>query len=1162
MPAHAQLAPQDMFGGRTDVSGPLRTDRMAASCQKLSNTSETCAVTGATITGPSNPAGTSSSSYVTTYNVAVGGNNYTIALGEAMCGDSFGTGNIMNYSPQQSNVSATEGADIVSTITTGSPGTIQLNTFQSGTQSATSGYIRPCYAHPETVATPFGTGPQWLDPLNNWLWIIGVGNACLTGCGSQYAATLTAKYGSNDCTTASYLEKDFADAHFTAAGFYSENYYTPTSGTGGTNCQYSDMLPGFSATADNRMADGAAADRYGLAPLPLHDLSDMIDQSTNGSKHGAPDLADPNFPAYALSAFGTTYNSGGTGYANFLQQYQSPLNIGKVTDDTDNDGFGNPGWVFHAYNGSGGKANENAPGYYAFAVDPHGAYVSYNTTANFSIGSQLPQLYPTDTVFTKKLTGATSCFSVSSPTTPPCSVPDYLAVEYGYTGGGNYTTALANLNAAWGSQFTTFGSSETAVSGESPSDCNNSCVGDGTTTVFTFNFNNGNVTPGSVHVFVDGNMVAADCPTSWAGAGCGGLAGGGRINSPILCLSTNLSGSPGLGSGFECSDNKGGVEQSQSPNATIQGAANFSGWATTIGNTASWGSATMKMIGPAVTSGSGSAIAYGATSSAALTFAVAPPSGATITVSYTYDGWSTGHGTGIQDMDGSGAAGWASGTVNTSGTTVTETSTANFVTGTAWVGMLAKVGTSNCTIASVTSTSVLTCTASMGTQTGVAFQANGMGTNAVCPVHIYDWQPSTSYPIWSVIDVASNNSAQIATNAGTSGSGSEPAFSNNAATVTSDNGIQWASLGTQVCGNGTGADFAEANDQTQLGLDVNNYLTQIAAYYYQTGHNTFASVFPGWNWLGIDSLGNYNHPPMGQVLQVANLFTQGDSLGMTLDTTLPSGTGNPLAFLEYQYASYFIQRPLIPLNFYTTIQSPTGNGNASQCSNSNFASVCYSSQAARGGGWYIHVYNLLHTLGYNNIFETAGTQWAECDVDCQGSGFGFKTNPGDNMEDGVEDVASTSVTCGNGIGPKCGGEPYPASTVSVNFGSPTVTWVSGPTFPAPNTTGFGGFSSASNNPVQIGGSPYTVSSIGSTTSLTLTANFSGTSGTYSFEGGISNLWSTAAGANTLTCTNCVITANELWLGANIAGKPVAPTKLSIFAHINLPFDSYAVTKLF
>ncbi len=60
-------------------------------------------------------------------------------------------------------------------------------------------------------------------------------------------------------------------------------------------------------------------------------------------------------------------------------------------------------------------------------------------------------------------------------------------------------------------------------------------------------------------------------------------------------------------------------------------------------------------------------------------------------------------------------------------------------------------------------------------------------------------------------------------------------------------------------------------------------------------------------------------------------------------------------------------------------------------------------------------------------------------------------------------------------------------TVSVTNGSPTVAWASGGTF---ETSGWGGAT------ININGTDYTISSAGSSTSLTLTTNFSGATGTY------------------------------------------------------------------
>ncbi|MGC1108100.1 MAG: hypothetical protein WA876_16340 [Candidatus Acidiferrales bacterium] len=104
-------------------------------------------------------------------------------------------------------------------------------------------------------------------------------------------------------------------------------------------------------------------------------------------------------------------------------------------------------------------------------------------------------LYSSTKNYSKSLaTNPTTTCSISN----PCSLRDYLWQKY--------KGSIANLNAAWGSNYTTFDSTGTKVSGEEIG------AGDGVKKVFTYQLTHAAVSPYSVLIFENGVARAGDCP--------------------------------------------------------------------------------------------------------------------------------------------------------------------------------------------------------------------------------------------------------------------------------------------------------------------------------------------------------------------------------------------------------------------------------------------------------------------------------------------------------------------------------------------------------------------------------------------------------------------------------------------------------------------------
>jgi hypothetical protein len=164
-----------------------------------------------------------------------------------------------------------------------------------------------------------------------------------------------------------------------------------------------------------------------------------------------------------------------------------------------------------------------------------------------------------------------------------------LTAKYGTVGA---------LNTAWGSTYSTLGTSAATVTGETIG------TGDGVTTSFSHSFAHGTVDPVSIGIYVAGTLSANDCP--WFSTG------------------------DSLNNG--CSD-------STANTATI----------TTITGTINGGTVSYKSGGPAC----GAQVAPCIT----VIFSAAPANGVAIAANYQYGGWpkNVAGGTGLMDEDGSSA---------------------------------------------------------------------------------------------------------------------------------------------------------------------------------------------------------------------------------------------------------------------------------------------------------------------------------------------------------------------------------------------------------------------------------------------------------------------------------------------------------------------------
>jgi hypothetical protein len=217
---------------------------------------------------------------------------------------------------------------------------------------------------------------------------------------------------------------------------------------------------------------------------------------------------------------------------SYAQRYKnSPWVIGLFLDDTD---------YFWGL-GAGPDVNTGHVtyhlGYITLITSP---VQTFNHNATNYHGQAV--LYPDTSVYSKVAMASppATCSIVT-----PCSLRDYLAKKYG---------SIGALNRAWGSNYTTFDSSGTPVTGESLG------TGDGNTKVFTKTLAHSPVSPESVSVKVASLLQGGDCPWWWPGechinasgiGTLGGLSGttlaSGQINYRKGQITVSFNTAPALG---------------------------------------------------------------------------------------------------------------------------------------------------------------------------------------------------------------------------------------------------------------------------------------------------------------------------------------------------------------------------------------------------------------------------------------------------------------------------------------------------------------------------------------------------------------------------------------------------------------------------------------
>lgn len=989
----------DQYGGRTDVRAPaLHPHRVPVTCTQSNGSGAAgtillCQIanysTGQIFYQPTGMAGyPSNTGAMTNWQVVISSPSLTfnIATNEPFIVDSTGT-----MDTPFLTTSSTQGAAHLTSFNPAT-GVMTLTLGNSALVTApTAGFIRPGRWSVQNVATPFGTGAQFVDPAGNWMWLETDTQSCVTGCSPSYTASVKAKYGSTTadlCNAAKYENLDLEYAGFNALGENSDQTMQENVNGSCSGANFFNSLPSLGGlTLYTGFAHGSMDDLQAFAPQPAHDLNHVLDQVlADGIIHDNVDYADPNFSAYVFNAMGaTSFNALNGAYSGKQFCYESTMCDVLGADDVDymtdgnNDQFWNPA--------PGQIAGIGVNQGYVVAIAPlHASFEPKD-----GVNTRTPFIFPTDTDYLKVLSatapagcyypttaipgsstsGQTSYGGLMGPSYNGCSWPDFVR--------NWFNGSLSSMNTAFGSSYDTFGTDETVVADGVPVGCTNSCIGNGTITVFTFTLN-GTVTPGSIHINITPPtatglpemMIAGDCPEMNPGCSITGEpATFGELRQMNLNSTTgncgwqNSTWYPITSAGWAITDCLGYTEVETAGGESGSGSSSPFTVNKGVGGTTTDNGVTWTNYDSAIEGGVNSACNY-ETGSCEITFQNALASGTKITVSYTYDGWAcqtvggcaSSGGRGFEDEDGSSA--------------------------------------------------------------NVAGGKTVTGNNSAAIVHVPSWAASTAYPFAAVIEDTTTSTYQHQETSGgcTSGSGSAPTFSATRGTTVADNTCLWVSDGTWPAGPGSGGEVPAPNDNAVWGLVAHTWIAGRLWFYDTITQAAWHDFFPDQLMLNPN---DYSTTPPAGSLQAA--YQTGMPAvygsGLLMDTSLDAN-----AFWKWKEFQTFYPGAVLVETYYDSTQSWTGGCDAVG------NPYCPSTVAQKGQYWYNHIKGALGHGNQSGTFNYAGVDCFSCQQDIQKHGYGMVKDVADNLMNGIEDVTTTGIACQNGVGTKCGNDPNGSVTPS------------------------------------------------------------------------------------------------------------------------------------
>lgn len=469
-----------------------------------------------------------------------------------------------------------------------------------------------------------GTRQSACDPLGH-PFIAQLVDIVSTGkTGTIYTAAVLAKYG---CAAASAACDVIQLRRFQQWGFGGTGVQSDLNTSPITASFKLPQLYGPSGGASPQYAE-ACLWSYCPTGQPTKDLVKGTGPKWNtayGAYHGA-NLMDYFDPGYQTWLAGYITNQG------LASSVNSAYIIGLILEDNDYVWGTGAGPDFTSI--PAGHQSTNL-GWTVFLTSPVQS-MNYGTVAPVPYEDKF-YLYSNTTVASKAFNGGTPNCNTS-----PCSFGDFAKFTYGTTTAMN--TAFSLGGAA--TSYTSFGSSGTPITGESVG------TGNGSTVTFAHTTAHLSPSPNSIQIFVNGVLTAGDCYVF--SGNCSGTAGTSIVaseqNVPAVSTTDFLSwiyidslGGAG-GAGYR-------QQITTAPsNNTCLTTGSFPSWNTTIGGTTTWGTCVFTNVGPSISAASFCNLTTGACT---VTFNVAPPNTATITMNYVQNGWCAG-GTGLADECGNG----------------------------------------------------------------------------------------------------------------------------------------------------------------------------------------------------------------------------------------------------------------------------------------------------------------------------------------------------------------------------------------------------------------------------------------------------------------------------------------------------------------------------
>lgn len=800
----------------------------------------------------------------------------------------------------------------------------------------------------------------WMcTPAGNHFHVQALANFKVPGANASttWTAAAFAKYGSNLNTAATaMLNKFMVNYRFNVVGEDSNALLN-----GASPCPGCTSYPFFTSA---NVSVYATVNLNGFAAHPIKNyIIGVDDYFTNYTGAGCTDVFDPQYPTFVNGEMGSN------------TKLSNSYSIGVVSDDTDFQCGLGAGAEFDTFPAGHHKAN------WAYITLLTSPMETFNPgQGNLTYQSQ-PELYSDTTVYSKALSASPpsslgSCFSMSNPTAPPCSLGDYLNAEYaGATfplcAAGAAPTAVARLNQCWGSNYTTMGSSGSAITGFT---CG---MGDGATLVFncTLPITSGNISPLSVAILEGGTLIGGDCYWVLGERGKCPLIGA-APKTPYNCsiagtcmgvLAGDASSSLASGSQAFLSDNpcRASSANPSAPHASF--------WAIVIWH------------------GPGSYVpsrVTGETCSTAESDAVLAPTSTVPPGVIGYDVYMS-----CRLLDSNTPAFGCVGNSAPNSPAPETLQASNVAVGTNFVVPPAGL-VNGASLPSPPSeidygTGAVKLTFSVAPSSGAAITINAVaggwmwGTGLMDEDGRHSWIGTEGICL-TVYAGGGEGTPGYACRAGNPG--------NNAATTVAPN----------------------------VGIDLGNWLYNIGARYFGTVRTAVKTDFPSAMYFGANTLGDWKTPAHRQLLGVANLYLDCTFNDVIFPSSVLTDLNQRLSFLEQHYGD----KPIFQQTFLESAQD-SAESSCTSCVNSP---TTFATQAARGAAYYSLVQTCLTRTSFNGDHQCIGFDWwgsADFNSAAETNDWGLST-PSDNDYNGIE-PATASLACVVNPLLSCGNEPAPGT---------------------------------------------------------------------------------------------------------------------------------------